>query len=96
MKIPALQRKLVIPQFGTIVGGLLAGWNYSFLRYEVTQNVLFIYLFCTPPMWPFGKEVAFKRGDLHQLKGGPGAKRMDGHLLIEDAKELAKILKQQK
>lgn len=87
---PAAKRHRATPQFGTIKGGPLDGWSFSFLRFVVIKTRLNMDLRCTRPGWPFPQEVRFNRKDqLSKLVAGPRAKRLDTDELIAAARELA-------
>lgn len=89
------QRPLLLPQWGQIMAGPLKGWRYSFLQcIRVERNdesktaVCCFDLRCTPPNWPFPKDVRFDPfvDDLSVVPG-PRAKQLDLRALMDLAME---------
>lgn len=86
---PAIRKGPSIPQFGTICGGLLDGWSFSFLKVVYVGGKQHYELHVTQPNWPFPKIVQFGKGSFHRLNAGLRAKRHAVLPLIEQARQLA-------
>lgn len=77
-----------IPQHGVIVGGRLNGWAYGFRRFEIdAHGTAIVVAFCTPPHWPFGREIACTWDRAHRFAAvsGERAKRLAVEPLITAA-----------
>lgn len=77
-----------IPQIGVIEGGRLNGWRYAFCRFEINaRGSADVVAFCTPPAWPFGREIVCTYALARRFKAVPGdrAKRLLVEPLIEAA-----------
>jgi hypothetical protein len=77
-----------IPQTGLIAGGRLAGWRYGFRRFQRNaRGQVDVVAFCTPPHWPFGREIVCIWSLAHRFTAVPGerAKRLSVNPLIEAA-----------
>lgn len=77
-----------LPLDGLIQGGPLHGWHYLLQRFVATPSVLFLRATCTPPAWPFPRDINldhFLLGELVEvpepvLKG----KQKKTHQLLQD------------
>jgi hypothetical protein len=81
-----------IPAVGVIDGGRMDGWRYAFLRFEQNARGHFdVVAFCTPPAWPFGREIVCTWERARRFKAVPGerAKRMAIEPLMLAAERLA-------
>lgn len=77
-----------IPQTGVIVGGRLDGWRYGFRRFQINaRGFADVVAYCTPPNWPFGREIVCTFALARRFKAVPGerAKRLETKPLIDAA-----------
>lgn len=81
-----------IPQTGVIVGGRLNGWRYGFRRFAINaRGQADVVAFCTPPDWPFGREIVCTFSLARRFKAVPGerAKRLEVAPLLAEAMQQA-------
>lgn len=77
-----------IPAVGVIAGGRLDGWRYVFCRFALNaRGHVDVVAFCTPPHWPFGREIVCTNSLARRFQAVPGerAKRLAVEPLIEAA-----------
>lgn len=82
-----------IAQTGVIVGGRLNGWRYGFRRFAINaRGQADVVAFCTPPNWPFGREIVCTFSLARRFKAVPGerAKRLAVEPLITAALSVAR------
>lgn len=95
----AVERTRQIPSWGLIKGGRLDGWRYHFLHVSARPDSLSLLARCTPPRWPFPRDIYLTElyfGSLRPEKiekqpdteSGPRAKRIAIDPLIRSAYEL--------
>lgn len=80
-----------IPAFGIVKGGRLDNWRFHFLYFRVEDGALEIVARCTPPNWPFFREMWINHKFFGTLRPivGQRAKRLLALPLIESAYRLA-------
>lgn len=81
-----------IPQTGVIAGGRLDGWRYGFRRFTLNARGHFdVVAFCTPPNWPFGREIVCTWSLARRFRAVPGerAKRLAVEPLLHQAQSAA-------
>lgn len=62
-----------IPTFGEIKGGRLDSWRYGLRRMVIDQRGhAEVLAYCTPPHWPFGREIVCTWSLAHRFVAVPG------------------------
>ena len=74
MKYPT---RVMVAQYGTIAAGVLAGWSYAIVRFELVRTRVAVIVNATPPHWPFPTEVRLHPFRPKQLLPAAGVKRQN-------------------
>lgn len=82
-----------LPAFGVIKGGRLDRWRFHVLHFVATPRSLRLLCRCTPPAWPFPKDLPLCFLDFGQLRRIPGsrAKTLDASAMIRSAITLERL-----
>lgn len=85
------EKALFLPQAGRIKGGRLDGWHYHLLHFRAQPRGLHLVARCTPPAWPFPRDIELDGTHFVSLRHvvGSRAKRVDATSLIDQAYRLA-------
>lgn len=82
MAIVIRSRPVFMPSLGNFTGGRLDGWRYLFRRFELDDEGMVMVAVCTPPNWPFPRELAVDGSLFRRLEAVAGAHRVDvGHFM---------------
>jgi hypothetical protein len=93
MRSSGKERVRQIPSWGLVKGGLLNGWHFHFLNFAANQQSLTILARCTPPAWPFPRDIYLSEIHFSQLRAvvGERAKKMAVDPLIASAFRLERL-----
>lgn len=80
-------KRISIPAAGLIKGGRLDGWRFHFICFRVRGHALQIVARCTPPAWPFFREMGLDHTHFGTLRAvvGERAKKLPAEPLITTA-----------
>lgn len=80
-------RTITVPACGMVKGGRLDGWRFHFICFQVDGMRLEIIARCTPPAWPFFREIGMNHTHFATLRPvvGDRAKRLNASPLIATA-----------
>jgi len=94
MRRTGAERVRQIPSWGLVKGGLLNGWHFHFLNFSAAQDSLTILARCTPPAWPFPRDIYLSEIHFGSLRAvvGQRAKKMPADPLIRSAFHLEHLL----
>jgi len=86
-----LPKPITVPAFGMVKGGRLNGWRFHFIQFQVEGCALQLLARCTPPAWPFFREIALEPQHFGTLRAvvGERAKRIPAVPLIATAYRIA-------
>lgn len=78
-------KAFTIPQCGVVKGGRLDGWRFHFCCFRFDGRALKVVARCTPPAWPFFREIGMDHRHFDKLRPvtGDRAKRLPIDSLIE-------------
>lgn len=80
-------KRITVPAAGRIKGGRLDGWRFHFLCFRVRGMALEVVARCTPPAWPFPRDIGMDHTHFGTLRPvvGDRAKRLPAEPLITTA-----------
>jgi hypothetical protein len=83
----ATAKPVTVPAFGVIKGGRLNAWRFHFMHFRVDGAELEIVARCTPPAWPFFREIGLDHTHFGTLRPviGERATRLQADPLIATA-----------
>lgn len=86
-------RARLIPEMGKVKGGRLDGWRYRLLHVVVAPGELLVLARCTPPAWPFPRDIYMDHTHFASLRPvtGDRAKRIPQAELLRRAFEVEKL-----
>jgi hypothetical protein len=84
---------VIVPAAGVVNGGLLDAWRFHFRYFHVGRRGLRVVALCTPPAWPFPRELRLNHTHFRQLRPivGDRAKRLQAESLIRHAYQIARV-----
>lgn len=90
----APQRPRLIAESGMVKGGKLNGWRYHLLHFGAGVGELVLLARCTPPNWPFPRDIWLDHTHFGTLRPivGDRAKRLEVTRLVRQAFELEKLV----
>lgn len=78
-----------LPVDGRIRGGRLNGWWFHFQRFALVHEALVLIARCTPPAWPFFREINLHEGLFVELEPGSDDKKLQRYVPLETEIEAA-------
>ena len=90
MKKSPVFPQTAIPRYGVIAGGLLDGWNFTFVRLLIVRKQPVLEVLAQHPHWPFPASAPVRltrRDGAHLRNPGEVAPYLNSQFLIKAATE---------